>query len=152
MGDEAEVVGASGGVLGHAIEVEDTVVAALRFTGGARGTLVATTAAVPGFPHRVEVYGTRGGAQIEGDRVARWEGEAARHEPGPPGSADAGAGRAPTGIDGAGHQRIVADFTAAVREGREPLVSGEQGRRSLELVLAVYAAAGLNPRRGPRSQ
>ena len=50
MGGDAEVVGASGGVVGHEIEVEDCVVAALRFSGGARGTIVATTAAAPGFP------------------------------------------------------------------------------------------------------
>ncbi|HEX9737477.1 MAG TPA: hypothetical protein VGG06_36415 [Thermoanaerobaculia bacterium] len=34
------------------------------------------------------------------------------------------------------------DFVAAIREGREPLVAGEEGRRSA-LVLAVYEAAGL---------
>ena len=147
MGDAAEVVGASGGALGHAVEVEDTVAAALRFTSGARGVLVATTAAAPGFPHRVEVYGTKGGAQIEGERVVRWEDEAGRREGAGPVAGDAGAGSAPTGIDVAGHERIVEDFTAAVREARDPLVSGEEGRRSLELVLAVYAAAGLGPRR-----
>ncbi|HEX4951832.1 MAG TPA: Gfo/Idh/MocA family oxidoreductase, partial [Thermoanaerobaculia bacterium] len=61
MGGEAEVVGASGGAVGHDIEVEDCVVAALRFSGrrceNARGTIVATTAAAPGFPHRIEIYG-----------------------------------------------------------------------------------------------
>lgn len=35
------------------------------------------------------------------------------------------------------------NFVASIREGREPLVSGEEGRRSLALVLAVYEAAGL---------
>ncbi len=52
------------------------MVAALSFSSGARGTIVATTAASPGFPHRVEVYGSRGGAQIEGDALVRWEGDA----------------------------------------------------------------------------
>jgi len=42
-----------------------------------------------------------------------------------------------------GHTLIVRDFVAAIREGREPLVAGEEGRRSLALVLAVYEAAGL---------
>ena len=143
MGGEAEVVGASGSALARAVEVEDTVVAALRFSNNARGSLVATTAASPGFPHRVEVYGTRGGAQIEGDSVVRWDGETPRLQQAESGAVGAGAGGAPTGIDVSGHQRIIEDFTAAISEGREPLVNGEEGRRSLALVLAIYAAAGL---------
>jgi predicted dehydrogenase len=121
MGGEAEVVGASGGSTRHEIEVEDCVAAALRFSSGARGTIVATTAAAPGFPHRVEIYGSRAGAQIEGD----------------------GAGASPTGIDSRGHTLLVQDFVASIREGRAPLVDGVEGRRSLALVLAIYEAAGL---------
>jgi len=55
----------------------------------------------------------------------------------------AGSGASPTGIGTVGHTLIVRDFVAAIREGREPLVTGEEGRRSLALVLAVYEAAGL---------
>jgi UDP-N-acetyl-2-amino-2-deoxyglucuronate dehydrogenase len=144
MGGEAEVLGASGGVAQHAIEVEDCVVAALCFTSGARGTIVATTAAAPGFPHRVEVYGSRGGAQIEGDALVRWEGETApRIRPQAPAAVAVGSGASPTGIGTLGHTLIVQDFVAAIREGRNPLVDGVEGRRSLALVLAIYEAAGL---------
>ena len=62
MGDVAEVT-AGAATLARAIEVEDCVAAMLRFTSGALGSLVATTAAEPGFPHRVEIYGDRGGVQ-----------------------------------------------------------------------------------------
>jgi predicted dehydrogenase len=142
MGGEAEVVGASGEALDHEIEVEDCVVAALRFSTGARGAVVATTAAAPGFPHRVEIYGTRGGAQIEGDALVRWEGAAPRLRPQAPESVAAGSGSNPA-IGAAGHTLVMKDFVASIREGRDPLVSGEEGRRCLALVLAVYAAAGL---------
>jgi UDP-N-acetyl-2-amino-2-deoxyglucuronate dehydrogenase len=146
MGGEAEVVGASGGVAQHEIQVEDCVVAALHFSSGARGTIVATTAAAPGFPHRVEVYGSRGGAQIEGDALVRWEGDAPRIRPQVPAATAAmttGSGASPTGIGTLGHTLIVQDFVASIREGRDPLVNGVEGRRSLELVLAIYEAAGL---------
>jgi len=43
----------------------------------------------------------------------------------------------------AGHTLIVQDLVAAIREGRDPLVEGVEGRRSLALVLAIYEAAGL---------
>jgi predicted dehydrogenase len=139
MGDVAEV-SARFDTRGRAIEVEDCVTAALRFTSGALGTLAATTLAAPGFPHRVEVYGERGGVQIEGETIARWAtlDGGARAEGA---AADAGAGASPTEISAVGHTRLIADLVAAVREGRAPLVPGEEGRRSLAAVLAVYESA-----------
>jgi UDP-N-acetyl-2-amino-2-deoxyglucuronate dehydrogenase len=142
MGDVEEVQ-ARTATLAHSIEVEDDLSASLRFKSGALGAIVATTAAAPGFPHRVEVYGTRGGVQLEAEAVVRWEGEAAPALEGTlaPGTAAAGAGSSPTGIAPTGHVRILSDFVLAVREGRPPLVPGEEGRRSLALVLSVYEAA-----------
>jgi UDP-N-acetyl-2-amino-2-deoxyglucuronate dehydrogenase len=141
MGDVAEVRAASA-TLAHAIEVEDCVTATLRFANGALGSIAATTAAGPGFPHRVEIYGERGGVQIEGEQVVRWEGGGAptagieRRAP-----IAAGAGASPTGIGAVGHTRLLEDFVAAMRDRREPLAPGREGRRSLALVLAVYEAA-----------
>ena len=141
MGDVAEVQ-ANFTTRARAIEVEDCVTATLRFTNGALGSIVATTAAEPGFPHRVEVYGTDGGVQIEGETVARWNGGGShRAATTTSGSADAGAGGSPTGISAVGHTNIVMDFVEAIRNGRVPLVPGEEGRRSLALVLAIYEAA-----------
>lgn len=139
-GDVAEV-GARTATLTHRIEVEDCVTASLRFTNGALGALTATTSAAPGFPHRVEVYGSRGGLQIEGEDVVRWEGAAARRVEPVLATAAAGAGASPTGIKHAGHSRLIADMVAAIREERAVLVPGEEGRRSLALVLAVYESA-----------
>ena len=143
MGDVEEVF-ARAATLAHEIEVEDDVVATVRFKSGALGSIVATTAAAPGFPHRVEVYGSRGGVQLEAEAIVRWEGESVptidpslRAGSAP---AAAGAGSSPTGIAPTGHARILADFVASIREGRAPLVPG-RGRRSLALVLAIYEAA-----------
>jgi UDP-N-acetyl-2-amino-2-deoxyglucuronate dehydrogenase len=123
LGDVLEVE-ARAATVDHRIEVEDVLAATLCFAGGALGTIAATTCAAPGFPHRLEVYGTRGGMQVEGDGVATDR-----------------AGASPTGIGATAHARLVADFVAAVREGREPLVSGEEGRRALAVVLAIYESA-----------
>jgi predicted dehydrogenase len=142
---EVEELAARTATLAHAIEVEDCVAATLRFTSGALGSIVATTAAAPGFPHRVEVYGTRGGVQVEGDTIVRWEAEGEQRPPSPAaataGTVPAGAGATATGISATAHGRLLADFVAAVREGRAPLVPGEEGRRSLAVVLAVYESA-----------
>src|SRR5262249_5749263 len=151
MGDAAEVR-ATAATLAHTIEVEDCVAATLRFESGALGSITATTAAAPGFPHRVEIYGDRGGVQIEGEQVIRWEGAKARGGEGAQGRhigrpftpaplVEAGGGRSPTGIGAAGHTRLIEGFVAALRGGRAPLVPGREGRRALRLVLAVYEAA-----------
>jgi predicted dehydrogenase len=141
---EASEVSAQLATLAHSIEVEDCLSATLRFANGALGSLVASTAAAPGFPHRVEIYGDQGGIQIEGESVVRRESARAGKAEQPPaasGVAAAGAGASPTGISDAGHTRLLRDFAAAIREQREPLVPGSEGRRSLSLVLAIYESA-----------
>ena len=126
---------------------EDTLATTLHFANGAMATITGTTTTEPGFPHRIEIYGTRGGIQIEGEQVRRWDlanPEEALVEPPviEAGFTDAGAGGDPRGIGAAGHIAIVRDFVQALRDDRPPLVDGNEGRRSLSTVLAVYEAAG----------
>lgn len=143
LGDPIEVA-ARAATLGHEIEVEDTLAATLRFESGALATITATTTAAPGFPHRIELYGTGGGLQIEGETIKRWTSAdgAARAETSDVQS-DAGSGGDPRGIALSGHVGIVRDFVEAIRDGRPPLVDGPEGRRSLAAVQAIYEAAGL---------
>ncbi|MCC6180185.1 MAG: Gfo/Idh/MocA family oxidoreductase [Chloroflexi bacterium] len=148
MGDPVEIQ-ATGGTLQRAIEVEDTVSATLRFANGARATVTATTTAAPGFPHRIEVYGTGGAIQLEGESVVRWtlvDPSTAQVEPLPPtGAAGAGGGADPRGISTGPHGVIVREFVEALRDGRPPVIDGQEGRRGLAAVLGIYEAAGLLP-------
>lgn len=146
MGDDVVEVQAYTATLARAIEVEDCVSAALRFASGALGAIAATTVVAPGFPHRVEVYGTHGGLQIEGEAIVRWETTSTSTVPAPrttdgAGRQAAGAGAHPTGISAIGHTRIMHDFAAAIRAQRAPLVTGEEARRALAVALAVYESA-----------
>jgi UDP-N-acetyl-2-amino-2-deoxyglucuronate dehydrogenase len=146
MGDPVEVQ-AYADTLHRGIEVEDTLAATLHYANGALATITATTTAAPGFPHRIEIYGTNGGIQTEGDALVRWAlsepAQATVESPETGFAVDAGAGGDPRGISAAGHIAIFRDFIHALREGRAPLVDGMEGRRSLAVVLAVYQAAGL---------
>jgi predicted dehydrogenase len=47
----------------------------------------------------------------------------------------------PGAIGHKGHVPVIADFVAAIREGREPLVNGEEGLETLRLVMAIYRSA-----------
>ena len=148
MGDPVEIQ-ATGDTLHRDVEVEDTIVATLRFANGARATVTATTTAAPGFPQRIEIYGTGGGIQLEGESVVRWDladPAKAKVEPiAPGGTVKAGAGADPRGISTGPHGEIVREFVEAVR-GRRPLrIDGHEGRRGLAAVLGIYEAAGLLP-------
>lgn len=146
MGDPVEVKSVAG-TLQRDVEVEDTMGATLQFENGSTAAIVGTTTAEPGFPHRLEVYGTNGGFQVEGESVAKWvladPSKATVDPPETAAAADAGSGGDPSGIDVTGHVNVVADFLEAVKEGRPPAIDGSEGRRSLETVLSIYEQAGL---------
>ena len=65
----------------HQVEVEDATLAVLKFSSGAVGTIVASTAVFPGFAQRLEISGTRGTVVIEDGEIIR---RAISPEPGDP--------------------------------------------------------------------
>jgi UDP-N-acetyl-2-amino-2-deoxyglucuronate dehydrogenase len=137
----------------HQIEVEDTSLAIVRFTSGAVGTIVSSTAVFPGFPQRLEITGTKGTVIIEDGRLVSlaFGAQAAdgAPEPGPgsqPGAgaesgAESGAAADPAALDVSGHAAQLGDLLAAIDEGRAPAVDGEAGRAALEIVCAVYESS-----------
>lgn len=146
MGDPV-AVRAYAGTLHRNVAVEDTLTAILRFANGSQAAITATTTAAPGFNHRLEIYGTNGGIQVDGEHVARWEiADSSQATVAPPalGAAkDAGAGGDPRGISPSGHIAIFRDFIEALTNNRPPQVDGAEGRRSLATILAIYEDAGL---------
>ncbi len=120
----------------HKIESEDVVSALLRYRSGAIGVVQASTAIRPGYPERVEIHGTRGSAVITGDQLTAWDVEG---DAGAPVAARAATGASdPMAISLTPFERQFLDFGAAIRENRDPVVSGEEGFRALQLVQAVY--------------
>lgn len=123
------------------IEVEDLAVAAIKFKSGALGLLEGSTSAYPGFCARLDVYGSDGSVIIENDQIEEWR---LRSElPCPVQSEVTGfiGGTSSKDIWHHSHRRQIQDVIDAIREDREPLVNGEEGRKPLEIVLAVYESA-----------
>jgi predicted dehydrogenase len=50
---------------------------------------------------------------------------------------DPNAGDPPT-VYGFGHSALFKDVIEAIESGREPLVSGEKGKKALDIILAIY--------------
>lgn len=147
MGDVESVV-AHAATLAHVrIEVEDTAVASVRFKNGALGTIQAATSAYPGLSKRIEIHGDRGSARVEQDDVTLWDFQEkipsdniilaaiAGRSAGNSGASD------PRGISHLGHREQIADFLRAIDESTEPVVDGREGRKSVEIIRAIYRSA-----------
>jgi UDP-N-acetyl-2-amino-2-deoxyglucuronate dehydrogenase len=149
MGPAAEVT-ALCTTQAHRIEAEDTALAIVRFSSGAVGTILSSTAAFPGFPQRLEITGTKGTVTVEDGQIVRRAfgagaelataavaGSGAPAEPASP----AAVGSDPVALDVASHAAQITDLLAAVDSGRQPAVSGQSAREALEIVCAVYESS-----------
>jgi UDP-N-acetyl-2-amino-2-deoxyglucuronate dehydrogenase len=141
LGDVRQVQAWTGRLF-HKLECEDTASALLEFENGARGVLSVTTAAYPGYPRRVEITGTSGTVCLEQDRIisADLRGAPPR-DAGVVPTSDDQRSSSPTVNDFRGHQAVIEDFLQAIRDNRAPNCDGAEGRRSVALVQAIYAAA-----------
>ena len=141
------------------LEVEDIAVAVLTFKSGAVGVLSASTAAYPGYPVRIELFGTEGTLIMEGDRLKEMHfkngeeyigeeaasdalsvargGTASLREEARDRNASANSGA----VWGDAHRMQIEEFVNAVQENREPAVNGHTGRAAVALVSAVYESA-----------
>lgn len=147
MGPVEQLSAQTATVAHERIEVEDVATASLRFQNGALGVIEATTAAFPGMLKKIEIHGSTGSAVIEEEDIKTWEFAKMRasdknvlaryadvNETGG-GAAD------PSAIGHAAHAMQFRDFFNAIKKGTKPLVDGHEGRRSVEIILAIYKAA-----------
>jgi predicted dehydrogenase len=130
----------------HEMEAEDSATVSLAFAGGALGTITATTSATPEFPPELRVYGDRGHVRLVGEEPVEWDVPGTTRPAGdapnvaPPAKPGATA-TATWGTTATGYVRQYRDFLDAIRTGREPAVTGTDGRNAVEIVTAAYEAA-----------
>jgi len=136
------------------IEVEDTAVAVIRFKSGALGNIVVSNSQNPALYGKVQIFGGNGaavGVQTDGGAMfiagmsnitepplndlwtvpgeerllEQWKQEDIEHF---------------KQIDFIHHyhKRQLEDFISAVSAGKEPLINGEQGRKTVEIFTALY--------------
>lgn len=123
------------------IEVEDIAVASIKFRSGAVGLLEGNTSAYPGFCARLDVYGSDGSVIIENDQIAEWRLRSGEASPVEREAVGFIGGSSSKDIWHHSHRRQIEDMIEAIRTNREPLVNGEEGRKALQIVLAVYESA-----------
>jgi UDP-N-acetyl-2-amino-2-deoxyglucuronate dehydrogenase len=156
LGPVAEVDAWTSNVNHPDLDVEDTVVAAIRFTGGALASFIASNSQRPGLHARVHVHGANGASVgVETDagssfvagvslpsqpRNDLWTIPGEESAPGRWADEDAAA---LAGVDAATHHHELQlrDVVAAIRDHRQPAVDGTKGRATVELLEAIYQAA-----------
>src|SRR5437016_1487410 len=121
------------------IETEDTAVATLKFRNGALGVIEATTAARPtDLEGSLSILGEKGTVEIAGfavNQIRHWrfvdelssdEEVVKKFSVNPP------------NVYGFGHQAYYQHVIECLINQRAALVDGLEGRRSLELITALY--------------
>jgi UDP-N-acetyl-2-amino-2-deoxyglucuronate dehydrogenase len=141
MFGEVKTVQAIGKTALHVIEAEDTLIAMLEFANGAVGVLQAATSVFPGYPRRLELTGSEGTLIIEQDRLLTADLKSRSPDLLKSSEVDKNPSwSSPVVSDARGHQAVLEDFLRAIRTNTKPRCDGQQGRRSLVLVQAIYEA------------
>ncbi len=145
LGEPASVYAESFAIT-HEIEVEDLSLAIVHFRSGAIGQITSTTSDPLDFA-RMEFSGERAAISLP------WRVSAVKEKPDGFPERDADAieriEQAAAGVampQHTGHTAQVLDVLKAIRSGRRPLVDGREGRRSLELITAIYKSAATGRR------
>ncbi len=140
LGDVAEVA-AMTATLARRIEAEDTGSAILRFASGAVGSMNVTMLAYPkNIEGSVAILGEKGTVKVGGiaiNRIEHWEFadyddddkliEQSNYQP--------------PNVYGFGHIPYYQNLFATLRGERPPDTDGRTGRKSLEIILAIYQSA-----------
>ena len=122
------------------IETEDIGLALLRFENGALGVIEGTTLAYPGRNTEVSIYGQKGSAGIRNHTLEHYclkDGKDAALE-----ALLAQSGKKTS--NRASFIRQYQDMIAAVKENRPPLVTGEEGMKSVQIINAIYESSAKN--------
>jgi predicted dehydrogenase len=147
MGPVVEISASIGTIAHERIEVEDTAVATLRFANGALGVVEGTTGAYPGFFKKIEISGSQGSIVLEEENLSTWKfltelphdtsirAEFAALTATGGGAAD------PSAIGHHGHKMQFLDIIQALESGTQPLVTGEEARKAVEIIQGIYLSA-----------
>lgn len=127
----------------HKIEGEDLGVALLTFENGALGTIEGSTAITPGYPERLEIFGTKGSVILEAGKIIAWDIEGENSDDLLLAKENNSGSTDPMAINHALHKAQISDFVEAIKNNKSPLVDGKEGKKSLVLIQSIYESAKL---------
>ncbi|OUS69957.1 oxidoreductase [Paenibacillus sp. MY03] len=143
MGDEIdEVIGMIDNVNHDIIEAEDLGLALIKFKNGSYGVVEGTTNIYPSnLEETLYIFGSKGTVKVGGKSVNIIEEWMFADMLDSPEKVKKEYQENPPNVYGFGHIPLYHDVIDAIKGDRDPYVSAEDGRKALELVLAIYKSA-----------
>lgn len=142
MGEDAVRVHAQTRRYLRPIEAEDYGCAIVEFASGAVGIIEGSADIYPtNLNETLSIFGARGSAVIGGlavNKLETWRFADADQVGDTEAKVLNPAEKDPPTVYGFGHAALFADLLDALESGREPLVTGEKGKKALEIILAIY--------------
>lgn len=141
-GDVDEVVGMTDRLNHDYIEAEDMGIALLKFRNGSYGIIEGTTDIYPkNLEETLYIFGEKGTVKAGGQSVnviEEWRFSDLLDDPE---EVKAKFHENPPNVYGYGHSPLYADVINAIQQDRQPYVNAMEGKRALELILAIYKSA-----------
>ena len=124
------------------IEVEDTLSAVVEYKSGALGVIQATTSVYPGYPRRLDINGENGSIVLDETSIVRWDIQNGHgHDDVVLMPSYTNGASTPTAISNDGHVRQISDTIRCIKNGESPLSGLADGRRAVDVILAIYRSA-----------
>lgn len=124
------------------IEVEDLGIALVKFNNGAYGVIEGTTNIYPNnLEESLYLFGELATVKIGGksvNEIIDWNFSDGLDDPF---YVKKTFSERPPNVYGYGHTPLYKDMIEAIQNGRQPLVNGKEGKKALELILAIYQSS-----------
>jgi predicted dehydrogenase len=132
--------------IGHAIEVEDTATAVLKFKNQALGGIYGSTASFPGMFRRIEITGTKGTVVLVDNAIQTWQFADQTEEDSQIVNSykeieGQGSASDPSAISYISHRKNIEAYIGCIEAGRPFEINGIEARKAVEIVLAIYTSA-----------
>ena len=146
MGNEiVEVMGMTDRLIHNYIETEDIGIALVKFSNKSYGIIEGTSNIYPkNLEETLYIFGEKGTVKAGGKSVNRIEEWMFQDKIDNVDEIKSKYNENPPNVYGFGHIPLYRDVIEAIKNDREPYVTAEDGRRALELVLAIYKSAAEN--------
>jgi predicted dehydrogenase len=131
----------------HSMETEDHVHALVTLDSGAPGAILASTAAYPGSPERIELFGTKGAASLIGGRLVLSLHDGTTGIVEVEGGNGGGSGASIMDFPHDAHRAIIADFGASIAGGRPPAAPAREALASQQLIDQILNRASFGTKR-----
>ena len=141
-GEPVEVMAYTDRLKHDYIEAEDLGIAVVKFANGTYGIIEGTTNVYPkNLEETLYIFGQKGTVKAGGSSVNKIEEWCFSDALDDADTVKAEFGENPPNIYGFGHTPLYADVIHAIENDHEPLVSAKDGKKALEMILAIYKSA-----------